>query len=308
VTNWKGLVHERLEYTPYGELWIDWKNADAPEDSTPFRFTGKEQDPETGLYYYGARYLDPKTSRWLSGDPALGEYLSVAPVSDDAKKHNQSLPGMGGVFNTVNMHAYHYAGNNPVKYVDPDGRNDEISHRETDKRFADWLRVCDPKYHIVAQDVKIYIENQATLGYRPIDAQLTQTAEEALLGREIYAIVGIVVVVLPQIHMVVSSRGSGTNTSNVATNTSKIRTLDNPNSLKGATKSEVIKLIPKDWTVSPAKKGDGIRYLSPNKSDSIIIENGWSGSTNVHVGPYARISLNGKVERIPLAGNPDLRK
>jgi len=28
---------------------------------------------------------------------------------------------MGGVFNTVNLHVYHYAGNNPVKYVDPDG-------------------------------------------------------------------------------------------------------------------------------------------------------------------------------------------
>jgi hypothetical protein len=32
---------------------------------------------------------------------------------------------MGGVFNTVNLHLYHYAGNNPVKYVDPDGRADD---------------------------------------------------------------------------------------------------------------------------------------------------------------------------------------
>jgi murein DD-endopeptidase MepM/ murein hydrolase activator NlpD len=32
---------------------------------------------------------------------------------------------MGGVFNLVNMHLYHYAGTNPVKYVDPDGRDDE---------------------------------------------------------------------------------------------------------------------------------------------------------------------------------------
>ena len=29
---------------------------------------------------------------------------------------------MGGVYNTVNLHVYHYAGNNPVKYVDPDGK------------------------------------------------------------------------------------------------------------------------------------------------------------------------------------------
>jgi RHS repeat-associated protein len=89
------------------------------------KYAGKEPDPETGLYYYGARYLDPKTSRWLSGDPALGEYLPSAPLDDEAKKRNGNLPGMGGVFNYVNLHVYHYAGNNPVKYVDPDGRNDE---------------------------------------------------------------------------------------------------------------------------------------------------------------------------------------
>jgi hypothetical protein len=28
---------------------------------------------------------------------------------------------MGGVYNTINAHLYHYAGNNPVKYTDPDG-------------------------------------------------------------------------------------------------------------------------------------------------------------------------------------------
>jgi hypothetical protein len=32
------------------------------------------------------------------------------------------LPGMGGVYNYVNLHLYHYAGNNPVKLTDPDGR------------------------------------------------------------------------------------------------------------------------------------------------------------------------------------------
>ena len=60
------------------------------------KFTVKELDSETGLYYYGARYLDPKTSRWLSGDPALGEYLPSAPVNEEAKKRNGSLPGQGG--------------------------------------------------------------------------------------------------------------------------------------------------------------------------------------------------------------------
>ena len=78
-------------------------------------------DSETGLYYYGARYLDPKYSHWLSPDPAMGDYIPQAPVNDEARKHNQNLPGQGGIFNTVNLQVYHYAGNNPVKYTDPDG-------------------------------------------------------------------------------------------------------------------------------------------------------------------------------------------
>jgi RHS repeat-associated protein len=70
-----------------------------------------------------ARYLNPQTGLWLSTDPAMGEYVPQAPINDDAKKANQNLAGMGGVFNVVNLHVYHYAGNNPVKYVDPDGRS-----------------------------------------------------------------------------------------------------------------------------------------------------------------------------------------
>jgi RHS repeat-associated protein len=121
ISDAQGREYERLEYTPYGEIWID-KSQAASEIDVPFRFTGKERDVETGLYYYGARYLDAKTSRWLSTDPALGEYVPGAPINDEAKKRNGNLPGMGGVYNVVNFHLYHYAGNNPVKYTDPDGQ------------------------------------------------------------------------------------------------------------------------------------------------------------------------------------------
>ena len=120
ISDCQGKEYERIEYTPYGETWIE-KTRDGLE-TLPFRFTGKELDEETGLYYYGARYLNPKTSVWISADPALGEYLPVAPLDDDAKKHNQQLPGQGGVFNLVNLNLYHYAANNPVRYVDPDGQ------------------------------------------------------------------------------------------------------------------------------------------------------------------------------------------
>ncbi|GHV06718.1 hypothetical protein FACS189485_15710 [Spirochaetia bacterium] len=125
ITDADGLEYERIEYTPYGELWIE-KASIASNIDIPYRFTGKEKDEETGLYYYGARYLDAKTSRWLSTDPAIGEYIPGAPINDEVKKQNGNLPGMGGVFNTINSHLYHYAGNNPVKYTVPDGKKLEI--------------------------------------------------------------------------------------------------------------------------------------------------------------------------------------
>jgi hypothetical protein len=114
----------------------------------PYRFTGKEQDEETGFYYYGARYLDPRTSRWISGDPALGEYIPGAPVNDEVRKQNQNLPGGGGIFNLVNLHVYHYAGNNPVKYTDPDGKT------SVNNQTSNYILVRDEqgKYHAIAPD------------------------------------------------------------------------------------------------------------------------------------------------------------
>jgi len=118
------------EYFPYGETWVHNK-AVAEQESTPYKFTGKELDPETGLYYYGARYYDGKLSRWTAADPALvkGSYFPKPKDFDTDHdfywkyEHDEmgKLPGMGGVFNPINVDAYQYAGQNPVKLIDPDG-------------------------------------------------------------------------------------------------------------------------------------------------------------------------------------------
>jgi RHS repeat-associated protein len=103
--------------TPVLERLSDFE-ASTGKKSPLSRFSRKELDEETGFYYYGARYLNPKTSMWISADPAMSDYIPSAPVDDEARKRNENLPSMGGVFSEINLHVYHYGGNNPIKYID----------------------------------------------------------------------------------------------------------------------------------------------------------------------------------------------
>ena len=80
-------------YLPYGELLVDEHSS---SEDLPYKFNGKQFDEETGLYYYGARYMNPITSLWYGVDPLAEKYAS-----------------MGG---------YVYTLDNPVKLVDTDGR------------------------------------------------------------------------------------------------------------------------------------------------------------------------------------------
>ena len=77
VTDANGEVSQHVEYVPFGEVFIEGLSSSA-KLNTPFIFNGKELDEETGLYYYGARYYDPRTSLWLSTDPMELKYPNVS--------------------------------------------------------------------------------------------------------------------------------------------------------------------------------------------------------------------------------------
>jgi len=92
ITNLDGEVVQHIEYVPFGEVFIEERNS---VWNTPYLFNAKEFDEETGLYYYGARYYEPRLSLWLSTDPAQEK--------------------------TLHLTTYNFSQNNPINYIDADG-------------------------------------------------------------------------------------------------------------------------------------------------------------------------------------------
>jgi RHS repeat-associated protein len=120
MTDHAGRVHEHVEYYPYGEVWRDSRLDDdpGPQARTPaYLFTSKEFDPETKLYYFGARYYDARTSRWESTDPVLAKYLGGT--------------GQNSIHQPKTLSLFSYAQFNPVHLIDPDGREPNRSQATT---------------------------------------------------------------------------------------------------------------------------------------------------------------------------------
>ena len=68
--NQKGEILTYEEYYPYGGTALMWGSSKREVTEKEYRYSGKERDTSTGLYYYGARYYAPWMGRWLSADPA----------------------------------------------------------------------------------------------------------------------------------------------------------------------------------------------------------------------------------------------
>jgi len=92
-----GLVISYEEYHPYGTSAYRAVDGSVEVSAKRYRYTGKERDEETGLYYHGARYYACWLGRWTSADPA-------------------------GMVDGVNL--YVYCRHNPISHHDPNGHQD----------------------------------------------------------------------------------------------------------------------------------------------------------------------------------------
>lgn len=87
------------EYHPYGTTAYQANSATIKAVAKRYRFTGKERDEESGLYYHGARYYAPWLGRWIAVDPLESKYASQS--------------------------CYVYCSSNPINRIDPSGKGDQ---------------------------------------------------------------------------------------------------------------------------------------------------------------------------------------
>ncbi len=92
ITDDKANITQYDAYLPYGELLVDEHSS---SEDLPYKFNGKQFDDETGLYYYGARYMNPMASLWYGVDSRIGEM----PFSS----------------------SYSYCDNHPINFIDKKG-------------------------------------------------------------------------------------------------------------------------------------------------------------------------------------------
>jgi RHS repeat-associated protein len=118
-----GAVVSRMDYAPFGgDLMRNGVAGYGTGPATRLKFTGKERDAETGLDYFGARYLSAAQGRYTSVDP-FNPITEFAADSDDPDEQDQARQQFNDYLaNPQNWNRYTYALNNPLKYIDKDGK------------------------------------------------------------------------------------------------------------------------------------------------------------------------------------------
>jgi RHS repeat-associated protein len=157
LTTPAGAIQARYQYDAFGN-----QRAQAGSSYNRFTFTGHEQDQETNLYYFKARFYDPDTGRFLNQDPYLGD-INTPP----------------------SLHRYLYAYSNPLVYIDLTGYESEDERearqqvrREQKERInarlqAEFERTGDPRLDPSTQEeqrrVAVEREKEQAAQQREID-------------------------------------------------------------------------------------------------------------------------------------------
>ena len=101
VTNSQSQATQFFVNLPFGETMLEQMDGSY---NNPHKFNAKELDEDTGLYYYGARYYNPRLSIWYGVDPLAETIPSWSP--------------------------YAYGFNNPIRFIDPTGMQGEDWYRD----------------------------------------------------------------------------------------------------------------------------------------------------------------------------------
>jgi RHS repeat-associated protein len=111
VTDETGRQVEYIDYQPFGVT----KTEDPTALRVRHKFTGKEMDESTGLYNFLARQYDPKLGRFISADPLE---FSEEDIKTVTRRTLQEF-----LTNPQKLNRYSYCLNNPLKYLDPTGKD-----------------------------------------------------------------------------------------------------------------------------------------------------------------------------------------
>lgn len=151
------------EYYPYGSTSFQSGRTLAEVSLKRYRYTGKERDEESGLYYHGARYYIPWLARWTACDPLESKYAGVSP--------------------------YNYGNCNPVIFNDPTGMSGEegrthngkpvqYGNMDTDRGVMNFTKGYNPstdKFEIIAAEFaqdNIVVGQAMDKGVFSLDANL----------------------------------------------------------------------------------------------------------------------------------------
>ena len=147
ITDDKANITQYDAYLPYGELLVDEHSS---SEDLPYKFNGKQFDEETGLYYYGARYMNPMASIWYGMDPLSEKY-----------------PYIGGVV---------YCEGNPVVQIDDFGLAPKKPKRKVNNNSNQFNPLNAPTYEIGG----IIYRGGQMVGEKPLEPDYT--IETLLIG------------------------------------------------------------------------------------------------------------------------------